>query len=91
MSSAENVYVPAYWSFLVLVFSTTEYCPTCGFFATFVNGLALSGISPFWQLAVQGFLILLAVVADSSIQQRIKRTMLRSIDRRSVDRRGAVK
>ena len=39
------------------------------------NGLTLSGISPFWQLAVQGFLILLAVVADSTIQQRIKRTM----------------
>jgi rhamnose transport system permease protein len=48
------------------------------------NGLALSGISPFWQLAVQGFLILLAVVADSTIQQRIKRTMLRSNERRGV-------
>ncbi len=48
------------------------------------NGLTLSGISPFWQLAVQGFLILLAVVADSTIQQRIKRTMLRSVDRRGV-------
>lgn len=43
------------------------------------NGLMLSGISPFWQLAVQGFLILLAVVADSTIQQRIKRTMLRGV------------
>jgi len=43
------------------------------------NGLTLSGISPFWQLAVQGFLILLAVVADSTIQQRIKRTMLRGV------------
>ena len=43
------------------------------------NGLTLSGISPFWQLAVQGFLILLAVVADSTIQQRIKRTMSRGI------------
>ncbi len=41
------------------------------------NGLTLSGISPFWQLAVQGFLILLAVVADSTIQQRVKRTMSR--------------
>ena len=48
------------------------------------NGLTLSGISPFWQLAVQGFLILLAVVADSTIQQRLKRTMLRSFDRRGV-------
>ena len=43
------------------------------------NGLSLSGISPFWQLAVQGFLILLAVVADSTIQQRIKRTMMRGV------------
>jgi ribose/xylose/arabinose/galactoside ABC-type transport system permease subunit len=40
--------------------------------------LGLSGISPFWQLAVQGFLILLAV-ADSTIQQRIKRTMMRGV------------
>jgi rhamnose transport system permease protein len=36
------------------------------------NGLTLSSISPFWQLAVQGFLILLAVVSDASIQQRVK-------------------
>ena len=36
------------------------------------NGLTLSGISPFWQLAVQGFLILLAVVSDSAIQQRVR-------------------
>jgi rhamnose transport system permease protein len=43
------------------------------------NGLTLSGISPFWQLAVQGFLILLAVVVDSTIQQRIKRTMMRGV------------
>ncbi|HTP07442.1 MAG TPA: ABC transporter permease [Anaerolineae bacterium] len=55
------------------------------------NGLALSGISPFWELAVQGFLILLAVVVDSTIQQRIKRTMLRSSDLRSSERRGVVK
>ena len=41
------------------------------------NGLTLSGISPFWQLAVQGFLILLAVVSDSTIQQRIKQTIIR--------------
>jgi rhamnose transport system permease protein len=41
------------------------------------NGLTLSSISPFWQLAVQGFLILLAVISDSSIQQRIKQTMTR--------------
>jgi rhamnose transport system permease protein len=36
------------------------------------NGLTLSSISPFWQLAVQGFLILLAVASDASIQQRVK-------------------
>ncbi len=41
------------------------------------NGLTVSGISPFWQLAVQGFLILLAVVSDSTIQQRVKRTFTR--------------
>jgi rhamnose transport system permease protein len=38
------------------------------------NGLIISGISPFWELAVQGFLILLAVVSDSAIQQRVKHT-----------------
>ncbi len=38
------------------------------------NGLILSGISPFWQLAVQGLLILLAVISDSLIQGRIKAT-----------------
>jgi rhamnose transport system permease protein len=37
------------------------------------NGLTLSNISPFWQLAVQGFLILLAVISDSSLQQRLMR------------------
>jgi rhamnose transport system permease protein len=41
------------------------------------NGLTLSGISPFWQLAVQGFLILLAVISDAAIQQRIKQTAIR--------------
>jgi rhamnose transport system permease protein len=41
------------------------------------NGLTLSGISPFWQLAVQGFLILLAVISDAAIQQRVKQTVIR--------------
>ncbi len=41
------------------------------------NALTLVNISPFWQQAVQGFLILLAVVADTSIQQRIKQTIRR--------------
>ena len=43
------------------------------------NGLILSGISPFWQSAVQGFLILLALVSDSTIQQRIKGTVTRRL------------
>jgi rhamnose transport system permease protein len=41
------------------------------------NGLTLSSISQFWQLAVQGFLILLAVISDATIQRRIKTTMTR--------------
>ncbi len=41
------------------------------------NGLILSGISPFWQLAVQGLLILLAVISDLTIQQRIRQTVSR--------------
>lgn len=45
------------------------------------NGLTLSRISPFWQLAVQGFLILLAVVSDASIQQRVKSTLSRGVAR----------
>ena len=36
------------------------------------NSLTLVRISPFWQLAAQGLLILLAVIADSSIQRRLK-------------------
>lgn len=44
---------------------------------TIQNGLILSSISPFWQLAVQGFLILLAVVSDSTIQQRVRATVMR--------------
>jgi len=43
------------------------------------NGLIISGISPFWELAVQGFLILVAVVSDSAIQQRVRH----AINRRS--------
>jgi len=41
------------------------------------NGLTLSSISQFWQLAVQGLLILLAVISDATIQRRIKTTMTR--------------
>ena len=36
------------------------------------NALTIVQISPFWQLAVQGLLILLAVIVDSTIMRRIK-------------------
>ncbi len=36
------------------------------------NALTLIGISPFWQLAVQGLLILLAVLTDSVIARRLQ-------------------
>lgn len=50
------------------------------------NALTLVRISPFWQLAVQGLLILLAVIADTSIQQRMRK--LRGIvEGRKGDRR----
>jgi rhamnose transport system permease protein len=41
------------------------------------NALTLVKISPFWQLAVQGLLILLAVMADSAILRRLQRIMPR--------------
>src|SRR4051794_5034030 len=41
------------------------------------NALTLVHISPFWQLAVQGLLILLAVIADSAILRRLQRIMPR--------------
>jgi rhamnose transport system permease protein len=44
------------------------------------NGLTLSTISPFWQLAVQGLLILLAVISDSIIQGRIRATATRGAE-----------
>jgi rhamnose transport system permease protein len=37
------------------------------------NSLTLVRISPFWQLAAQGLLILLAVIVDSAILKRIQR------------------
>jgi rhamnose transport system permease protein len=37
------------------------------------NALTLVQISPFWQLAAQGLLILLAVIADSAILRRLQR------------------
>jgi rhamnose transport system permease protein len=41
------------------------------------NSLTLVRISPFWQLAAQGLLILLAVIADSSIQHRLRQVVKR--------------
>ena len=38
------------------------------------NALTLVRISPFWQLAAQGLLILLAVIVDSLILRRLQRT-----------------
>jgi rhamnose transport system permease protein len=37
------------------------------------NALTLVQISPFWQLAAQGLLILLAVIADAAIVRRLRR------------------
>jgi rhamnose transport system permease protein len=37
------------------------------------NALTIVRISPFWQLAIQGMLILLAVIVDSAILHRIQR------------------
>jgi rhamnose transport system permease protein len=42
------------------------------------NALTLINISPFWQLAVQGLLILLAVITDSAILRRLQRAVARS-------------
>jgi rhamnose transport system permease protein len=41
------------------------------------NALTLVKISPFWQLAVQGLLILLAVIADATISRRLQRVVPR--------------
>ncbi|MFN8453386.1 MAG: hypothetical protein U0401_01735 [Anaerolineae bacterium] len=40
------------------------------------NALKLARISPFWQLAVQGLLILTAVVVDSFIMRRLQRSLI---------------
>jgi rhamnose transport system permease protein len=37
------------------------------------NALTIVGISPFWQLAAQGFLILIAVISDNLILRRVQR------------------
>jgi rhamnose transport system permease protein len=42
------------------------------------NALTIVRISPFWQLAIQGVLILLAVIADSAILHRIQRITVES-------------
>jgi rhamnose transport system permease protein len=41
------------------------------------NALTLVHISPFWQLAAQGLLILLAVIADATISRRLQRILPR--------------
>ena len=38
------------------------------------NSLTLIRISPFWQLAAQGLLILIAVISDKWILSRLERT-----------------
>lgn len=42
------------------------------------NALTLVRISPFWQLAAQGLLILLAVIVDSAILRRLQKITARS-------------
>jgi rhamnose transport system permease protein len=42
------------------------------------NALTIVRISPFWQLAIQGVLILLAVIADSAILRQIQRITVES-------------
>jgi rhamnose transport system permease protein len=42
------------------------------------NALTLVNISPFWQLAAQGLLILLAVILDSAILRRLQRATSKS-------------
>lgn len=37
------------------------------------NALAVTQVSPFWQLAIQGFIILLAVVLDAVMKTRDKK------------------
>ncbi len=41
------------------------------------NGLTLARISPFWELAAEGLLILLAVILDSAILRRLQRIKTR--------------
>lgn len=41
------------------------------------NALTLGQINPFWQLAVQGLLILLAVISDAAIARRLRGMMTR--------------
>jgi rhamnose transport system permease protein len=43
------------------------------------NALTLVQISPFWQLAAQGLLILLAVVIDAAISRRLRRMTTRGM------------
>lgn len=52
-----------------------------------INALNLVRISPFWKLAVQGLVILLAVVSDALISRRLQRElMLRRVQNAAVRR-----
>jgi rhamnose transport system permease protein len=42
---------------------------------TISNALTIVEISPFWQLAIQGLLILVAVIVDSAILRRLQKTV----------------
>lgn len=51
------------------------------------NALTLIQISPFWQLAAQGFLILLAVIADALLVRRVQRMSARKLVKPTGERR----
>jgi rhamnose transport system permease protein len=40
------------------------------------NALNLVRVSPFWKLAINGFIILMAVIVDKYIQERVNRSLL---------------
>ena len=41
------------------------------------NALAVTQVSPFWKLAIQGFIILLAVTVDAVMKNRDRKTVIR--------------
>jgi rhamnose transport system permease protein len=40
------------------------------------NALNLVRVSPFWKLAINGFIILMAVIVDKYIQESVNKTLL---------------